>query len=81
MASLLIRDLDDDVKERLRVRAANHGRSMEAEARLIIASAVAAQRPVGRLGSYIHAQFAQLGGIELEIAPRNDPPRVPELGE
>lgn len=81
MASLVIRDLGDDVKERLRVRAAHHGRSMEAEARLIIAAAVAAQRPTGRLGSYIHGQFARIGGVELHIPPRDEPARVPELGE
>ena len=36
MASLLIRGLDDSVKAALRVRAAHKGRSMEAEARLIL---------------------------------------------
>ena len=36
MASITIRNLDDTVKERLRVRAAMHGRSMEDEARLIL---------------------------------------------
>lgn len=41
MGTLTIRDLDDDVKARLRVRAAHHGRSMEAEAREILAAAVA----------------------------------------
>lgn len=40
MASISIRDLDDDVKQRLRVRAAQQGRSMEAEARAILADAV-----------------------------------------
>jgi len=36
MASITIRNLDDDVKHRLRVRAAEHGRSMEEEARDIL---------------------------------------------
>lgn len=40
MGTLTIRDLDDDVKARLRVRAAHNGRSMEAEAREILAAAV-----------------------------------------
>ncbi|MDQ3503398.1 MAG: Arc family DNA-binding protein, partial [Actinomycetota bacterium] len=40
MAAVSIRDLDDDVRERLRVRAARHGRSMEAEIRAILAEAV-----------------------------------------
>ena len=36
MASLTIRNLDNDLKARLRLRAARHGRSMEAEARTIL---------------------------------------------
>ncbi len=36
MASITIRNLDDDIKHRLRVRAAEHGRSMEEEARDIL---------------------------------------------
>jgi plasmid stability protein len=38
MATLNIRNLPDDVHRRLRVRAAEHGRSMEAEARAILAA-------------------------------------------
>ena len=45
MASMTIRNLDDRVKTRLRVRAAEHGRSMEDEAREILASALAEERP------------------------------------
>ena len=41
MATLNIRNLPDDVHRRLRVRAAEHGRSMEAEARAILAAAIA----------------------------------------
>ena len=44
MATLTIRNVDAGVKERLRVRAARHGRSMEAEARSILNAAVAADR-------------------------------------
>jgi plasmid stability protein len=81
MATLMIRDLDDSVKARLRVRAANHGRSMEAEARAIIAAAVAAQRPAGRLGSYIHEQFSLVGGVDLDVPSRDDPARAADVGE
>ena len=46
MATLNIRNLPDDVHKRLRVRAAEHGRSMEAEARAILADACESrQRP------------------------------------
>jgi|CXWL01.1.fsa_nt_gi plasmid stability protein len=40
MATLLIRNLDDSVRDSLRVRAAERGRSMEEEARLILANAL-----------------------------------------
>jgi plasmid stability protein len=40
MATIMIRDLDDKVKQSLRVRAATNGRSMEAEARAILTTIV-----------------------------------------
>ncbi len=75
MATMTIRNLDDDVKARLRVRAAQHGRSMEDEARNILREALDA--PTGSatgaaLVKAIRARVAPLGGIELEL-----PPRVP----
>ena len=42
MASMTIRQLDEDLKQRLRLRAARHGRSMEDEARTILRAATAA---------------------------------------
>ena len=52
MSMLTVRDLDPEVKEKLRRRAARHGRSMEAEARLILAAAVeAADEPVDLVAS------------------------------
>ena len=45
MATLTIRNLSDDVKNGLRVRAARHGRSMEAEARELLAAAVSEPEP------------------------------------
>lgn len=62
MATLMIRDLDDEVKARLRVQAAEYGRSMEAEARALVAVAVSGRRPTSGLGSYIRHQFAEIGG-------------------
>ena len=72
MATLVIRDLDDEVKARLRVQAAENGRSMEAEARAILALAVRGRRPSRGLGTFIHDQWAELGGIELEVPARTD---------
>ena len=70
MATLMIRGLDEAVKARLRVQAAEHGRSMEAEARLLLAAALSGRRPLRGLGSYIHEQFAEIGGADLET-PRS----------
>ena len=50
VASITIRNLDDDVKTRLRVRAADNGRSMEEEARLILRDAVGRKRSSRNLG-------------------------------
>jgi len=75
MATLTIRNLDDATRARLRVRAAEHGRSMEAEVRAILQDAVAARQD--RLGSRIHARFAALGGVDLRIPGRDETPRQP----
>ena len=79
MASITIRNLDDDVKTRLRTRAAGHGRSMEEEARLILAEAVEREAvPAKGLGTAIHELFKPFGGVELELLarePAREPPR------
>ena len=79
MASITIRNLDDDVKTRLRVRASANGRSMEEEARLILAEAVDREpAPREGLGTAIHELFEPFGGVELELPPREpmrDTPR------
>ena len=79
MASITIRNLDDDVKTRLRKRAAANGRSMEEEARLILADAVEREAvPARGLGTAIHELFKPFGGVELEMPPREpmrEPPR------
>jgi plasmid stability protein len=70
-ATLTIRNIDAAVKERLRVRAARHGRSMEAEARSILSAAVAADQdqPEPNLAEAIRRRFAPLGGVDLELPP------------
>ncbi len=79
MASITIRNLDDDVKTKLRMQAAENGRSMEEEARLILAEAVAREAaPAKGLGTAIHELFKPFGGIELDLPPREpmrEPPR------
>ncbi|MEO9221690.1 MAG: hypothetical protein ABI251_07930 [Mycobacteriaceae bacterium] len=79
MATLMIRDLDDDVKSRLRVQAAEHGRSMEAEARQILGAALSGRRPPRGLGSYIHEQFTEIGGVDLKTSRSSGPARAADL--
>ena len=80
MASITVRNLDDDLKKRLRVRAAVNGRSMEAEAREILRSALAVETaPTKNLGTAIHERFARLGGVELDIQPREPMRELPRF--
>ncbi len=79
MATLTIRGLDEDTKARLRVSAARHGRSMEAEVRSILAQALPAPRAAGGLGSRIQARFAAIGGVELDLPGRSEMPRAASL--
>ncbi|MFT5534861.1 MAG: plasmid stability protein [Candidatus Paceibacteria bacterium] len=66
MASVTVRNLPDETHRALRVRAATHGRSTEAEIRAILESAV---RPEGRikLGTLLADIGREVGGIDLEI--------------
>jgi antitoxin FitA len=62
MAQFVVRDLEDDVKARLKRRAAQHGRSMEEEVRHILRNALGKQdQRVLKLGSRIAARFARTG--------------------
>ena len=78
MASLSIRNLDETTKKQLRVRAAENGRSMEAEARTILRAALdAAPAPEENLYDAIRRIVEPIGGVELELPPREpmrDPP-------
>lgn len=75
MATLTIRDLDDELRARLRIRAARHGRSMEAEVREILRGALAPSHSSDMLGSRVHQRFAAIGGADLETPDRLDTPR------
>ena len=77
MAALTIRNLDPAIKERLRVRAAQNGRSMESELRAIVTEAVETPlAPPLNLAEAIRRRFAPFGGVELELPPRT-PAREP----
>ena len=79
MASITVRNLEDGLKRKLRVRAAQNGRSMEQEARDILRAALDEEStPVKDLASAIRARFEPLGGVELELparGPMREPPR------
>ncbi|MFC3721983.1 FitA-like ribbon-helix-helix domain-containing protein [Neoaquamicrobium sediminum] len=83
MASMTIRNLDEQLKKRLRTRAASRGRSMEDEAREILRAALSAEpRPQqGNLATRIRNRMTKVGGVELELPPR-EPIREPvDLGQ
>ncbi|GAA2249026.1 toxin-antitoxin system antitoxin subunit [Herbiconiux moechotypicola] len=77
MATITIRDLNDATRDKLRVRAARNGRSMEAEARSILDHAVAAEpSDDSGLGTKIRSMFAEIGFID-EVVDQI-PPRATE---
>ena len=71
MASITIRNLDDNLKRKLRLRAAHRNRSMEDEARDILRTALAQEPAETRhLADAIRELVEPLGGVELELPPR-----------
>ena len=79
MASITIRNLDDDVKRRLRVRAAEHGRSMEEEARDILRQVVGQPSAPRNLGHAIRARFSAVGGVDLPQSQRGPLRTLPDF--
>lgn len=80
MGTLTIRNLDDALKSRLRMRAAARNRSMEEEARQIMRAAL--QEPAAKasdLGTRIRARFATLGDVQLPLEGRQPLREPPEL--
>lgn len=82
MAQFTVRNLEEDVKARLKQRAARHGASMEEEVRQILRNAVKDEnQPAPRLGSRIVARFAEVGLEEDLPELRGQPVRPLLLGE
>lgn len=79
MAAVSIRNLDDDVKRRLCIRAAQHGRSMEAEIRAILTEVVNEPEEPKNLLMAIHDRFSAIGGVELELPERTAPRPAPDF--
>ncbi|AUN39376.1 Trafficking protein A (plasmid) [Tsukamurella tyrosinosolvens] len=75
MATLTIRNLPDHVRDRLRVRAAENGRSMEAEARMILEESLVEPGKVDLSWVEAFIEIGQkYGPIELPIPPREVEP-------
>ena len=81
MATLTIRNLDDEVKDLLRLSAAKNGHSMEEEARLILGRALATVDRAGGLGSRIRNRFNVDGGVELELPSRREKATAADFSE
>jgi plasmid stability protein len=82
MASITIRNLEDSLKRKLRVRAAQHGRSMEEEARQILRAGLSEKAPAPtNLYDAIRRRIAPLGGVDLDIPPREPMPEPPNFEE
>lgn len=81
MASITIRNLDDDIKRRLRVRAAEHGRSMEEEAREILREVVGDVRPPLNLAHRLRTRVAKTGGVDLVIPARDSLRNLPSFDQ
>ena len=75
MAAITVRNLSEKTHRALRVRAAAHGRSTEAEVRAILDEAVQPEKRV-KLGSAMVELFRPLGGVDLDIE-RDRTPRKP----
>lgn len=79
MTAMSIRGLDDHVKARIKIRAAHHGRSMEAEVRQILTEAVSDPEPETDLITELRRVALAVGGVDLDIPARSEMPRVPDL--
>ena len=73
LASITIRNLDDDIKARLRMAAARHGCSMEEEARRILRTALVVAEAKKGMGTRIHEIWAEVGGWEMPEFERSLP--------
>jgi len=87
MPAITVRNIDEDLKAKLRIRAAQNGRSMEAEVRQILKAALVDDQALSRptpekgLGAWIHELFAEIGGVELDIPKRTELARYVDFSE
>lgn len=81
MSTLTIRNIDTDIKDKLRLAAAAHGRSMEEEVRTILRSVLSQPAPSMGLGSRLNARFSAIGGVDLPVPERTTAARAADFGD
>ena len=82
MSTLTIRNIDGDVKAKLRIAAAGHGLSMEEHARRVLAESVrpaTTNVPRFGFGTYLSRLFDDVDRIDLKTPARSDMPRDVDL--
>ena len=80
LVSITVRNLDDELEKRLRTRARENGRSIEQEAREILSDALCyREAPPEKLGTALVELFSPLGGVDLEIPPREEDRELPRF--
>lgn len=67
LTAISVRNLDDHVTERLRIRAARHGRSVEAEIRAILVEAVREPSDPNEVSQTLVDRFGAIGGAEISV--------------
>jgi plasmid stability protein len=80
MSTLTIRNIETEIKDKLRLAAAAHGRSMEEEVRTILRSVLSQPAAATGLGSRLHARFASIGGADMPQPERTEPARAADFG-
>jgi antitoxin FitA len=73
---LTIENPEPNLTAKVRLAAASHGRTMEEEARSILYEHFKESAATVGMGSRMHARFAAIGGVELELPLRTDTPRA-----
>lgn len=78
MAAVTIRNLSEATHRALKVRAAQNGRSAEAEMRAILETAIS-ETPRIKLGSELAALGRELGGVDLDVVRDKTPADPPDF--
>ena len=81
MKTIIVRQVEENLKLQLRMRAAQNGRSMEEEVRFILRIALTVDSAKPNLAESIRRRFVPLGGVDLELPEREAVREIPGLFE